>query len=75
MRIFNTLSAVIAMGLAFAAPAFAPYPCTMLITPAGIPASIDSFASLSAVSGVSSDGLAMHVLPAAIAGAIFQESR
>ena len=47
----------------------------MLITPGGMPASSDSSASRFAVSGVSSLGFATQVLPAAMAGAIFHESR
>src|SRR5438309_10357722 len=55
-----------------AAPTFGPVPCTTLSTPFGRPASRQSSHSRYAVIGVSSLGLAMAVLPTAIAGAIFQ---
>src|SRR5581483_7701981 len=58
-----------------AAPAFAPYPCTTLNTPAGRPASRHSSVSRWAVVGVNSDGLATTVLPVARAGATFQVNR
>ena len=48
---------------------------TALNTPAGSPAPRQICPSISAVSGVSSDGLATAVFPVASAGAIFQESR
>ena len=47
----------------------------MLSTPGGSPTSAHSSASIDAVSGVSSDGLATTVLPVASAGAIFQVNR
>ena len=47
----------------------------MLMTPGGMPASSDSSARRFAVSGVSSLGLATQVFPAAMAGAIFHDSR
>src|SRR5439155_7100156 len=55
-----------------AAPTFGPVPCTTLRTPFGKPASTQTSHSMKAVIGVSSLGLAMAVLPTAIAGAIFQ---
>ena len=58
-----------------ARPALPPRPWTMLITPGGMPASSESSARRLAVSGVSSLGLATHAFPAAIAGAIFHDSR
>src|SRR5258705_6740893 len=58
-----------------ARPALLPMPWTMLITPAGMPAPTDSSASRFAVNGVISDGFATHVLPTAIAGAIFHDSK
>ena len=58
-----------------AAPASAPKPWTMLRTPGGRPCSAVSSASIAAVNGVSSDGLATTVLPVASAGAIFQVKR
>ena len=51
-------------------PAVSPWPHTTLKTPAGKMSSATS-ASRSAVSGVSSDGLRMKVLPAASAGPSF----
>ena len=56
-------------------PASTPPPWTTLSTPAGRPASCASSASMAAVAGVTSDGLATTVLPAARAGAIFQVNR
>jgi hypothetical protein len=53
-------------------PTSGPGPGTMLSTPGGSPASSASRPSISAVSGVSSDGLSTTVLPAASAGPIFQ---
>src|SRR5947209_19904657 len=47
-------------------------PCTVLRTPSGNPASLQSFASRSAVTGDHSAGLCTTVQPAASAGAIFQ---
>src|SRR5881394_417877 len=58
-----------------AAPTFGPVPCTTLRTPFGKPASRTISQSMNAVIGVNSLGLAMAVLPAAIAGAIFQLNR
>src|SRR5437762_14387203 len=55
-----------------AAPTFGPVPCTTLSTPFGRPASRQISHSRYAVIGVSSLGLAMAVLPTAMAGAIFQ---
>src|ERR1700757_53163 len=55
-----------------AAPTFGPVPCTMLRTPLGKPTSRQTSQSKYAVTGVSSLGFAMAVLPTAIAGAIFQ---
>ncbi len=55
-----------------AAPTFGPVPCTILSTPFGRPASLAISQSKYAVIGVSSLGLAMAVLPTAMAGAIFQ---
>src|SRR5436309_14439323 len=55
-----------------AAPTFGPVPWTTLSTPLGSAASCTISQSRYAVIGVSSLGLAMAVLPTAIAGAIFQ---
>src|SRR5947207_7273428 len=55
-----------------AAPTFGPVPWTTLSTPFGNPASAQTSDSKSAVIGVSSLGLAIAVLPTAMAGAIFQ---
>ena len=55
-----------------ASPATGPVPTTTLTTPSGIPASVHACANSSAVSGVISAGLSTIVLPAAIAGRIFQ---
>src|SRR5207249_6986893 len=64
---------VLILGCAvIAAPTFGPVPCTTLSTPLGNPASLQISHSIKAVMGVSSLGLAMAVLPTAIAGAIFQ---
>ena len=57
---------------ASAAPASGPGPGTTLKTPGGTPASSASRPSISAVSGVSSDGLRTTALPAASAGPTFQ---
>ena len=57
-----------------AAPTAGP-PVTTLITPGGNPASAVRSASISAVTGVSSDGLTTAVQPAASSGASFQVSR
>src|SRR5213082_443091 len=58
-----------------AAPTFGPVPCTILRTPLGNPASAQISHNRYAVIGVSSLGLAMAVLPTAMAGAIFQLSK
>ena len=58
-----------------ASPTFGPSPFTTFSTPAGKPISAASAASIVAVRGVTSDGLATTVLPAARAGAIFQVNR
>src|SRR5213596_326057 len=55
-----------------AAPTFGPVPWTTLSTPLGSPALTQISHNKYAVIGVSSLGLAMAVLPTAIAGAIFQ---
>src|ERR1700682_4249711 len=55
-----------------AAPTFGPVPCTTLSTPFGSPASRQISQSRYAVIGVNSLGLAIAVLPTAIAGPIFQ---
>ena len=52
----------------------APSPVTILTTPAGSPASMQTSAKASAVSGVNSAGFKTTVFPAASAGAIFQAS-
>jgi hypothetical protein len=54
-----------------ALPTGSPRPQTTFATPAGS-SSASAAASLSSVSGVSSEGFSTSVLPAAIAGAIFQ---
>ncbi len=51
-----------------------PKPLTTLNTPGGTPTACITSASSAAVEGVSSDGLAMTVLPQASAGATFQVS-
>jgi hypothetical protein len=56
-------------------PTSGPRPCTMLSTPFGKPICAASSPSIVAVTGVTSDGLATTVLPAASAGAIFQVNR
>src|SRR6185437_11318730 len=56
-------------------PTPGPRPCTMFSTPGGKPASMLSSPSRAAVQGVTSEGLATTVLPAASAGAIFQLNR
>ena len=57
-----------------AAPVVSPRPLTMLMTPAGKPASRASSATRSAVSGVCSAGFITIVLPQASAGPHFQAS-
>src|SRR5687768_1118048 len=57
------------------APTFGPRPCTMFRTPAGKPASMQSFESRYAVIGVTSLGLATTVQPEAMAGANFHVKR
>ena len=59
---------------ASAAPASAPGPGTTLKIPGGTPASSARRPSISAVSGVSSDGLSTTALPAASAGPTFQHA-
>ncbi len=49
-----------------------PYPCTMLRTPSGSPASSASSPNRAAVSGVCGAGFSTTVLPKASAGATFQ---
>ena len=56
------------------APQVEPGPATTLTTPSGIPASSAIRSNSSAVSGVSSAGLSTTVLPAASAGASFQDA-
>ncbi len=56
------------------APHVLPGPTTTLTTPGAIPASSAISAKRSAVSGVSSAGFSTTVLPAASAGASFQEA-
>src|SRR5690606_20838697 len=58
-----------------ASPTEGPRPLTTFSTPAGKPISAASSPSIVAVRGVTSDGLATTVLPAASAGAIFQVNR
>src|SRR5450432_1971312 len=58
-----------------AAPTLGPSPCTRFKTPLGSPASAESRPSQSAVTGVTSEGLATTQFPAASAGATFQERR
>src|SRR5947207_13929811 len=58
-----------------AAPTFGPVPWTMLSTPFGRPASAQISQRRYAVIGVNSLGLAMAVLPTAMAGAIFQPNK
>ena len=55
-----------------AAPTFAPGPAITLRTPSGIPASVASAPSRSAVHGVALAGFSTAVFPAASAGATFQ---
>ncbi len=55
-------------------PQTLPGPATTFTTPSGSPASSTSFSNSSAVSGVSSAGFSTSVLPAASAGAIFQQA-
>ncbi len=55
-------------------PQTLPGPATTLRTPSGIPASSAILSSSSEVRGVSSAGLRTTVLPAARAGATFQEA-
>src|SRR5215470_9082933 len=56
------------------APTSGPKPVTTLTTPGGKPASSTSFMNSSTEADVNSDGLITTVLPAASAGASFQES-
>src|SRR5271156_7053274 len=55
------------------APASGPNPVTMLTTPSGSPASINSSTRLMVDNGVSSAGLITQVLPQTRAGNSFQE--
>ena len=55
-------------------PTTRPLPTTTLKTPSGIPASTTIFSSSTAVSGVSAAGLSTIELPAASAGASFQQA-
>ena len=55
-----------------ASPTTRPAPVRTLTTPSGIPAFVQSSASMSEVSGVISAGLRTMVLPAAMAGSTFQ---
>ena len=57
-----------------ARPTAGPLPVMTLKTPSGMPASVTSLASSSAVTGVWSDGLTTIVQPVASAGASFQVS-
>ena len=57
-----------------AAPVVSPGPVITLSTPSGTPASWASFASHSAVSGVSSAGFKTDVFPNARAGATFHDA-
>ena len=57
-----------------ARPIAGPLPVTTLNTPSGMPASVTSLASSSAVTGVWSDGLTTIVQPVARAGASFHVS-
>src|SRR5437773_8030373 len=67
---------VLILGCAvIAAPTFGPVPWITFRTPFGSPASRQISHNKYAVMGVSSLGLAMAVLPQAIAGAIFQLSK
>ena len=58
-----------------AMPTLPPGPVTTLTTPSGTPASWQSSANLSAVSGVCDAGFSTIVLPAARAGASFHDER
>src|SRR5688572_33441464 len=58
-----------------ASPVVSPLPCTMFSTPSGNPAFLQIRVSKYAVTGVTSDGLAITQLPAASAGAIFQVNK
>ena len=58
-----------------ASPTVGPRPLTTFSTPSGKPISAASAASMVAVRGVTSEGFATTVLPAASAGAIFQVNR
>src|SRR5260370_29176383 len=61
-------------GCLTSAAAVEPSPVTMLTTPAGKPASRQTSAKASAVSGVNSAGFKTTVFPVASAGAIFHAS-
>ena len=56
-------------------PTFYPNPCTIFKTPFGRPASIQILLNKNAVIGVTSEGLATTVLPAASAGATFHVNK
>jgi len=58
-----------------AMPTLPPGPVTTLTTPSGRPASWQSSANFSAVSGVCDAGFSTTVLPAASAGASFHDER
>ena len=55
-----------------ASPTSGPSPVTTLTTPSGMPARCAASAKATEVVGVSSEGLRTIVLPAAMAGRIFQ---
>src|SRR5205085_7985809 len=55
-------------------PTTLPGPATTFTTPSGMPAAAAICSNLSAVNGVSSAGFSTTVLPAASAGASFQEA-
>ena len=69
------LMALIPGWVTMASPTLGPVPWTMFSTPGGNPASMQISPNRQAVYGVISDGLATTVLPAASAGAIFQENK
>ena len=61
-------------GCALIAAPIEPSPCTTENTPGGSPAATSTSASATAVIGVCSDGLNTTALPAASAGAAFQQA-
>src|SRR5438445_3511892 len=67
--------ALMSLCAVMAEPTFGPRPWTMFKTPAGKPASMHNFESRNAVIGVTSEGLATTVQPAAMAGATFHVKR